>query len=154
MGAGVSVTIEEFIAARLDEDKAAAEAATAAPWSYNPAKQWHDGDDFVNLANGQEFVAYGGPSPFVGCIAITGDADDPQSMADAAHIARHDPASELRRIAALRHMIEVARAANTPPCGYYRSEPDRVLWDDLGPIAAIWREHPQFRGEWLPTAQP
>lgn len=74
-----------------------ARAATPGPWGYNPGKQWHDGEDFVTLVNGQEFVSYGGPSPFTGCVCITGPSSHPQSMADARFIATHDPADANRR---------------------------------------------------------
>jgi hypothetical protein len=125
------MTIEEFIEARIAEDESVAKAATDAPWSYNRAKQWHDGADFETLTNGQEFVGYGGPSPFRGCIATTGDAGDPQSMADAEHIARHDPARVLRQCAALRLALEFWQGLTR-----------------LRTIAAIWSDHPDYREEW------
>lgn len=77
--------------------KATAQSATPGPWSYNPGKQWHDGDDFVSLTDPQEFVGYGGPSPFRGAVAITGPAGNVQSMADAEHIALNDPRDVIAR---------------------------------------------------------
>lgn len=97
-----------WVRAEMDAAEAEALAATAGPWWYNPGKQWLDPEAFerYDLAKGEEFVGYGGPSPFVGAVAATGPASNPQSMADAAFIARHDPAAVLRRIAADRALID------------------------------------------------
>jgi hypothetical protein len=99
--------------------QADAEAATAGPWWYNPGKQWLDPDAFerYDLTRGEEFVGYGGPSPFVGAVAATGPANNPQSMADAAFIARHDPAAVLRRIAGDRKLLERHRAIDCKEFG-------------------------------------
>ncbi|MEU1853962.1 hypothetical protein ABZ499_33065 [Streptomyces sp. NPDC019990] len=61
-------------------------AATEGTWWYDPEKVWND----PGLHFGQEFVAavpVGKPV----CVAGTGPAGDPQSMADAAYIACLDP---------------------------------------------------------------
>lgn len=96
-----------FLRATLDAAQAEAEAATAGPWWYNPGKQWLGPEAFerYDLAKGEEFVGYGGPHPFTGAVAATGPASDPQAMADARFIARHNPAATLRRIAANRKLI-------------------------------------------------
>lgn len=88
--------LHERLTAAVNERLEVARAAVPGPWGYNPGKQWHDGEDFVTLTNGQEFVSYGGPSPFTGCVCITGPADHPQSMADARFIAANDPATVIR----------------------------------------------------------
>lgn len=66
-------------------------AATPGPWAYDPAKQWHADHDFDMLTNPQEYVSYGGPSPFTGAIATTGPANHAQSMRDAEFIALVHP---------------------------------------------------------------
>ncbi len=137
---------------QLAYDELAAQAATAGPWRHNPNKQWHDGHDFDTLKNGQEFVAYGGPSPFVGCVAATGPADDPQSMADAAHIALHDPERVLRDVAAHRAILDRHRRTvhfdqvlmcrkcgnSIAPCG------------DIRLIAAVYADRPGYDPDWAP----
>ncbi|MFI2434725.1 hypothetical protein [Streptomyces sp. NPDC018693] len=61
-------------------------AATEGDWWYDPAKMWND----PGLHFGEEFVA-AGPVDRPVCVAGTGRADDPQSMADAAYMACLDP---------------------------------------------------------------
>jgi hypothetical protein len=61
-------------------------AATEGGWWYDPEKMWND----PGLHFGEEFVA-AGPVGRPVCVAGTGPADDPQSMADAAYIACLDP---------------------------------------------------------------
>jgi hypothetical protein len=97
----------------LDEDERVARPATPGPWWHNPGKQWLGPEEFerYDLTKGEEFVGHGGPHPFTGCVAATGPADHPQSMADAEHIARHDPARVLREIEAKRRHIGQYEAA-------------------------------------------
>ncbi|MFD0209177.1 hypothetical protein ACFVH9_08565 [Streptomyces hirsutus] len=60
--------------------------ATGGSWRYRPEKQRTD----PALRSGEEFVA-AGPTGRPVCVAATGPADDPQSMADASYIATVDP---------------------------------------------------------------
>lgn len=134
-----------FLQARLDEDEMAAKAATPGPWWYNPGKQWLGPEAFekYDLRQGEEFVGYGGPSPFVGAVAATGPADNPQSMADAAHIARHDPARVLRAVEARRRTVD--EYANNAPLSFEE-------WP-LFPLVNMVREyadHPDFKAGWAP----
>ncbi|MFE3123689.1 DUF6221 family protein [Streptomyces hydrogenans] len=148
-----------FLHARLDEDAAAAHAATPGPWWYNAGKQWLEGESFesYDLTKGLEFVGYGGPHPFTGAVAGTGPADDPQSMADAAHIARHDPARALRGAEALRSLLHAYERPETSP-----ELPDsvntlttaiqrQVLEKALRLLAIAYNDHPDYRPEWAPT---
>ena len=131
----------DFLRERLNEEAGLAGAATPGPWWYNPGKQWLDPDAFekYDLAKGEEFVGYGGPHPFTGAVAATGPADHPQSMADAAHIARHDPARVLAGAAALRALLAFVEL---PEGSYYE-------WQLLVPFARVWRDHPDFDPAWL-----
>ncbi|MEU6595061.1 hypothetical protein ABZ923_38690 [Streptomyces sp. NPDC046881] len=61
-------------------------AASEGAWWYDPEKMWND----PGLHFGEEFVA-AGPVDRPVCVAATGPADEPQSMADAAYIACLDP---------------------------------------------------------------
>jgi hypothetical protein len=103
----------EFLRAALDEDERVARAAMPGPWTHNPAKEWFTDLDKLRAARagipqsgGEEFVKAEVDGRVVG-VAATGPADDPQSMADAAHIARHDPARVLAEVAAKRAILDL-----------------------------------------------
>lgn len=132
----------DFLRARLDEDEAAATAATPGPWWYNPGKQWLDPEAFekYDLAKGEEFVGYGGPHPFTGAVCATGPASHSQSMADAAHIARvADPARVLAEVEAKRAVVDFA---DTYEGSFHASQ-------FLSKLAAVYRNHPDFDPAWL-----
>ena len=76
-----------FLNARLDEDEAAARAASPGPWRYNSRKHHRE----PGTARFSEAVFAGPPGEDALCVTTTGESDDPQSMLDATHIARHDP---------------------------------------------------------------
>lgn len=149
----------DFLRARLGEDAALAGAATPGPWWHNPRKQWLDPDAFekYDLAKGEEFIGYGGPHPFTGAVAATGPADDPQSMADADHIARHDPARVLAEVGAKRRILDdvlpTMQADELRIAGEWGvgSDPVREASDDLLSLLALpYAEHPDYREEWRP----
>jgi hypothetical protein len=77
-----------------------------------------------------EFVG-GGIEPDLRGIAATGPSDDPQSMADAGHIARHDPTHVRHDVEAKRKIIE----------RYGDGELVRLL-------AAGYSDRPGYRAEW------
>lgn len=146
----------DFLRQRFAEDEQAALAATPGQWWHNPGKQWLGPKAFesYDLAKGEEFIGYGGPHPYTGCVAATGPADDRQSMADADHIARHNPARVLAEVAAKRCII-----AEHP----WRREPD---WSSgrqcrqcatehpcttLRLLALPYAAHADYRAEWAPN---
>lgn len=152
-------TIEGFIAARLDEDERAARAATPGPWRYNPDK--HNRPPYSSAYEEAVFTGPAGADAI--CIAGTGPSDDPQSMADAAYIARHDPARVLAECAAKRRILAMARWARkiheedwpdgvVPPVTdvVEASEQSYRLgqWHGhnavLRTLAAIWSDHADF----------
>lgn len=101
-------TLTAFLAARLDEAEAHARACTPGPWRYDPTKCWlppHPCGPTPWAPNGEETVSAGASGPDAKTVCTTGPADDPQSMADAAHIAAHDPAWVLADITAKRTLI-------------------------------------------------
>ena len=140
----------EFLRARLDEDEAAGRAATPSPWSYNPGKVWLDGEAFESYdrSKGEEFVGHGGPSPFRGCVAATGPADHAQSMADAAFIARHEPARALAEVDAKRRII--AEHHPVDPCDAHDASFQTVECDTLRLLALPYADHRDYREEWRP----
>ncbi len=147
-----------WLTAKLDEDERVAKAAVAGPWTYNPGKQWHDGHDFDTLTNPQEYVAYGGPSPFTGCVCVTGPANDRQSMADAEHVATFDPTRALAEVAAKRHRLArhapdrdsihgaFCRWCSVPQGGAWQEWP----CPDIRADAAVYADRPGYRQEWRP----
>lgn len=131
-----------WLRATIEADNTTAEAATPGPWSYDPVREWYDGDDFVTMTNGQEFVGFGDPSAFRGAVCITGDAGDGPSMRDAVHIARHDPGDVMARCAAeLRLLAEHGHGETCdrgPAC------------DILRLLAYGYRHRPGWLPEWAP----
>ncbi len=172
-----SVTLTEFLTARLDEDAVAAQAAFPGPWRHDPGKEWFVDSDKLRAAragvrqSGGEEAVLAGHALVVG-VAATGPSDDPQSMADAEHIARHDPARVLadveakRRIVALHepktstwpkaHGMEPYVERTCTECGTGRQEPGDPadFWPTDWPcptlrmLALPFADHPQFRAEW------
>jgi hypothetical protein len=114
-----------WLEAQLDADERAASAASPGPWRYDPTRGFRmPGTETL------EFVSSGTEPDFRG-IAATGPADDPQSMADAGHIARHDPEHVRLDIAAKRKIIE----------RYGDGEVTRLL-------VSGYRDRPGYRAEW------
>lgn len=83
----MSTDLIAALRAALHADEAAALAATPGPWHRDSYRV--DG----------------------------GETDDVQAIADAAHIARHDPAAVLRRIAADRKQLELHRPVQRRTAG-------------------------------------
>lgn len=103
----------EFIRARLDEDDQTARAARG--------REWHVREGSV--MDGGGVVATG----------LQGDLDD----AEAAHIARHDPATVLRNVAVKRRLLEIW-------------EPNAHCQPMIRIAASVWSDHPDYRQEWAP----
>jgi hypothetical protein len=152
---GVDLTaIVAFVNARLDEREAAAKAAFPGPWRYNPDKQWHLPDDYPSRRNGEEFVA-AGPLDAATCIAATGPADHPQSMADATFIALNDPQFVLADVAAKRRIVdEFGDAGEWLPAKRDDDEPEyaygraRTLHEVIKLLAAPFASHPDYDPAW------
>lgn len=153
-------TLIEFLTARLAEDEATARAATAGPWRYNPGKHYRR-EWTVEF---EESVFAGPTGDSATSIALTGESDDLQSMADAAHIAHHDPARVLREVAAKRRIMErhsrydgskhldyCAGCSSGDDSGY----PDVALEDcpELQDMAFIWNENEDWSIAWCPHVE-
>jgi hypothetical protein len=129
----VSDDLVAFLRARLDEDEATARAAAGLRWFLDSTE---DSD--------QRSIRYTGPSTLrPGDLADYYVADRVDEH-DAAHIARHDPARVLREVEAKRAIVDA----------YENSTEGSIVWDVLGfaatTLAAIWRDHPDYRQEWKP----
>lgn len=103
------------ILAAIEEAEQDARAATQGPWRHTPEKHWRK----PGTAWCEEAVFAGPAGADAVCVAGTGNSDDPQSMADAVHIARHDPDAVLRRCAADREIVEL----------------HGIVWRDIGWLA-------------------
>lgn len=107
----------EWLTATLDDVEREARAATAGGngvWRYNPRRQWEGPKTFgMPQREAEEFVA-AGPLDAAQCVAATGPANDPQSMADARFIAAWDPAAVLASVEADRAIL-----ALHPRTAYY-----------------------------------
>lgn len=147
----------------LDADEADALAATPGPWRYDPEKHWRE----PGTVRFEESVFAGPKGHDAISVALTGHSDDPQSMRDAAHIARHDPARVLRDIAAKRAIV----ASHTPSDWPTRSSatcPICATWDHdvamgdqaaapvadpcptLRHLAAVYADRPGYQEGWRP----
>lgn len=137
------MTIEEFIEARLVEDKAAAMAARPGPWqadrgSFGPVI----GDGYLMIGDSC-YPSY-----------------DDIPVEDTAHIARHDPARVLRQVAALQAIAgrRAGEHRERRPFGHCETcrdydnhrEYDPVPWPcpTVRAVASIWADHPDYRAEW------
>ncbi len=150
-------SITEFLLARIAEDEAAASAATAGPWRYNPGKAWHQDKHRLAAARagnpfilGEEFVGAGpAGNDETLCVATTGRQDHPEAMADAAHIARHHPARVLAEAAAKRAIIgyfemlcEQEKQAEV--FGYHATG----LLVAIRKLATVYKDHPDYQEDW------
>lgn len=139
-----------WLRATIEDDLAAAVKATAGPWSYNPGKIWLDGEAFETFdrSKGEEFVGHGGPSPYRGCVAATGPAGHPQSMADAMHIALHDPRDVIAdceaKLAIIR-LLEPQLKSLAAQHGYTKAATTIML------MAQGYQHRPGFPAEWKPA---
>lgn len=143
-----------FLTARLDEDEQIAKVATTGPWRHNPDKHWRKpGTSWF-----EEAVFAGPDGKEATCVAGTGETDDPQSLADAKHIARHDPARDLADVAAKRKLIEYI---TSPQHLCPKPQDDENYWWEGGErvyrpipcgclraLAAPYADHPDYREEW------
>ena len=130
-----TLTLTDFLLARIAEDEETARNATQGPWWYDPSK--------MNAVDHEESVFAGSHGPSAITVASTGPCDDIGSMADAAHIARHDPARVLAECEAKRRIVEIF----TPP---HASTFDRLTAGvGLRALALPYANHPDFfREEW------
>lgn len=140
------MTIEEFIKARLAEDEALAEAAAAR------SAEWRASEDGA---------VCGGP--FTGPFYEGGEEMALNTIVypegwpltpEAEHIARRDPARSLLEVKAWRHVVKCLAGLEEDIIAEFGSillpfRDERTL-SNLGPIAAIWADHPDYQEAWKP----
>lgn len=126
--------VADFIRARLDEDEAAARAATPGAWKIRPRLE----GVCIDAGRYDQVIAPGVVSCGSYCYGGTSSVDI--SDADAEHIARHDPARVFADIAAKREIVAWV--------GDYDADPDGSAWGILGHLAALYADHPDYQQEW------
>lgn len=161
----------KFLRDRLDEDERIASAATPGPWRYDQGKHWRKpGTSWF-----EEAVFAGPDGADAICVAGTGETDDWQSMADAEHVALHDPARALREVEANREIVsrfeqlhdrtneawseysDWIEGKPTPEPGTPSSQHDPAIRVELTSVlrilATTWANHPDYPDypeEWRP----
>ena len=125
----MTLSIVDFLNARLAEDQTAAEAATPGPWN--------DDGGCISSAHYQ-ITDYGAYTKANG---EPEDWEEQQQRADSAFIARHDPARVIREVAAKRAIIEAVSGLS----GQWH---DDIEYKVLTSMAEAWRDHPDHPGEW------
>lgn len=128
-----------FLNARLDEDEAAARAATEGPWKV---------EVFNRHTGKQEWVVIGR----TGSQAVTTGEVGVGWMAglphDGTHIARHDPGRALREVEADRELLARYEIARKALPGRYKDGFLGALEQVLEIRTHRFSDHPDFRPEW------
>lgn len=123
-----TLTLSEFLLARIAEDEAAARAAGGAHWLVREV-------------------------PYQGVWFVGTDADylppDASESYETEHAERHDPARVLAEVDAKRRIVENlhALAAKTDD-GENWTPADSALIDTLRILSLPYAEHPDYREEW------
>jgi hypothetical protein len=147
--------LPEFIAARLDEDEAAATACA----DNDGTLGWRDSPVQASLGDHTIRTAGSRPVARIREADSRGDDDVPRILspdAVAAHIARYDPARVLRRIEAGRRILAryedcLARMEDPAYPNAVARDQAREYEDFVLPnLAAEWDDHAGHREEWKP----
>ena len=132
-----------FLSARLAEDEAAAKSATAGPWEF-------EGDD---PTDDEVYSVHDG---IVDLVGVTGAFTSDRNVANGKHMARHDPDRTIREVEAGRALIERykrACAVRESVVSFTAGQDDgyrQACLDAIRDLAAIHRDHPDYRQEWKP----
>ncbi len=134
------MNIVDFIEARIDEDEAAAQAATVGggpKWA--AAGEPGESGDLIDAEHG-------------GFVAWNRDEHAFQNHEDAVHIARHDPARVLRDCEAKRAIVQLYRDAwvqsTTGRGSREKAGAVFVIQAALFALAGAYSDHPNYREEW------
>ncbi|MEU3011081.1 DUF6221 family protein [Nocardia asteroides] len=145
------MTIEEFIAARLAEDEAAAKAAAEQDGEGESWRVRKVRENGMYVWGEHQAIPPNGKGERLGLI------DDPQSR----FIESHDPARVLRQVAALHAVVGRRAGEHREQDGICETCRDYDFHREYRPvpwpcataraIAAIWSDHPDYRSEWAPA---
>lgn len=132
----------DFLRARLDEDEAAAKAATPGPWSVNDESY----AETIYAPDGTAVVGGG---------RWGGEASVFESTDDAIHIARHDPARVLAEVESKRRTLDdvvpqIDGMEDRIDGEWGAGDPtERESVTLLRLLARPFRAHPDFDPAWL-----
>lgn len=150
-----TLTITDFLLARIAEDEQVAAAASPSPWQFGGIDSVGGGgiyDQSRVIAN----VAYEQPSSHDGTIVRHLLA--PEADANGAHIVRFDPARALAECKAKRAIVELAGEATGLDMAV---DNDRLVgvrdWPYVGDLilahlAAVYASHPDYDPAWAPES--
>lgn len=154
------MTIEEFIEARLTADEAAAKAAQhggTGNWVASGAEVYAVG---VELSSAHRCDQHDPGVPNECDDTLIADVDE-DHLKVAEHIAGHNPARELRQVAALQAIAgrRAGEHRERRPFGHCETcrdydnhrEYNPVPWPcpTVRAVASIWADHSDFRPEWI-----
>jgi Family of unknown function (DUF6221) len=142
-----------FLAARLDEDEAAAKATAPSGGRY----QWHAGTDYPGTGSPGAPVHWVTSDPDPAAVAEAYGLEPRTGRQVAGHIARHDPARVLREVEAKRRIIDHHKPVRHEGRTMCHSCLGAVtFWPcpTLQHLAAVWSDHPDYRQEWAVTTFP
>lgn len=128
-----------WLRAQLDDDQAEAEAATPGPWI---DASGNAGDVIVEQLSDAE-------GHLVAEIETCVDHPDVDRAADAAHIARHDPAAVLADVAAKRAILDLHDAV--PEEEHCAWDQERKPCQTVRLLASAYAHRPGYRDQWRPT---
>lgn len=130
------MTIEEFIAQRLDADQAVAEAAATR------SGDWHARDGAV-VGGPFSPPYFKGDEPMADHTIVYPEGFPLATEAE--HIAINNPDAVLRDIAGKRKILaECAALENSDSWWWLSSRIDEIVYA----LAERWKDHPEFRAEW------
>lgn len=134
-----TMTLTDFLLARIAEDAGIAESVAPAPW-----RTVDTGDDVVVIS--QDF----------------GEEVASTDSVNVEHIARHDPARVLAECEAKRQIVEALIDAEDAVATYNNDDPNNppAYWQEWGNrhalrlaaelLALPYADHPDYREEWRP----
>ncbi len=144
----MSGDLAAFYAVRLDEDEAAAKAATAGPWTvgrlFGEDGEWHRGSHVAAMGHEKRML-----------LDMNTGYVPSKHVETAEHIARHDPARALREVAAGRALLNryaYCKKLGGVPGNEHLDAAVMEYEDYVFPAAVLrWSDHPDYRQEWAPT---
>ena len=148
-----------FQSARLDEDEAAALAATGTAWAWEATGD-KDNSWTVGHVEGEDGRPLSGEIEHGQGIVIDGVCESINgNLADAAHIARHNPGRELREVAVKRRILDLyvafrdgaesdRKVRGEVGLGVYTAT--RLLGELVRSFATVDSDHPDYQQKWAP----
>lgn len=141
-----TLTLTDFLLARIAEDEAVARAAESGPWASEIAGPPQGFEDYGDVAS----IVARTASP-----QISIQVADEIVVDDAAHIARHDPVRVLAECAAKREIVNSRAtfetvAASTNDLGPKMTSAGAVAGLDVAIryLASAYSDHPDYQSEW------